>query len=113
MIERILKGSRAIDTEALCIVGGQKVWSIRVDIRAINDDGNLLDACSVAALCGLLHFRKEAVITTGTDTEVLKEQDREPVPLSVHHMPVPVSFALYKGDPEKTNDDLFIILFVK
>ena len=99
MIERILKGSRAIDTEALCIVGGQKVWSIRVDIRALNDDGNLLDACAVAALCGLLHFRKEAVITTGKDTEVVAQEEREPVPLSVHHMPVPVSFALYQGDP--------------
>merc|ERR1719253_529637 len=38
-VERLIKGSRAIDAEALCIVGGQKVWSIRVDVRALDDDG--------------------------------------------------------------------------
>eukprot|EP00929_Paragymnodinium_shiwhaense_P111719 TRINITY_DN80008_c0_g1_i1.p1 TRINITY_DN80008_c0_g1~~TRINITY_DN80008_c0_g1_i1.p1 ORF type:complete len:457 (+),score=133.17 TRINITY_DN80008_c0_g1_i1:114-1484(+) len=94
-IERLLKGSKAIDAEALCIVGGQKVWSIRVDVRALDDDGNLLDVCAIAALCSILHFRKADVEVTGDAAKVYTEQERVPVPLSIHHMPVPVSFALF------------------
>ena len=30
---------------------------MRVDIHAINHDGNLIDACSVAAIAALAHFR--------------------------------------------------------
>lgn len=47
MVERGLRESRAIDTEALCIVAGEKVWSIRVDIHVLDHGGNLTDACSM------------------------------------------------------------------
>lgn len=46
VVERGLRESRAIDTEALCIVAGEKVWSIRVDIHILDHGGNLTDACS-------------------------------------------------------------------
>lgn len=95
LLERLLKGSRAIDAEALCIIGGQKVWSIRVDIRALDDDGNLSDACAVAALAALLHFRKVEVDVQGDRATVFSERERVPVPLSIHHLPVPVTFALF------------------
>jgi len=98
-VERLIKGSRAIDAEALCIVGGQKVWSIRVDVRALDDDGNLGDVCSVAALCSLLHFRKAEVNVQGTTAKAFSEQERVPVPLSIHHLPVPVTFALFEPAP--------------
>lgn len=42
-MERGLRESRAIDTEALCIVAGEKVWSIRLDLHILDDDGNLID----------------------------------------------------------------------
>eukprot|EP00746_Dinoflagellata_sp_MGD_P165248 gnl/MRDRNA2_/MRDRNA2_94407_c0_seq1.p1 gnl/MRDRNA2_/MRDRNA2_94407_c0~~gnl/MRDRNA2_/MRDRNA2_94407_c0_seq1.p1 ORF type:complete len:443 (+),score=110.66 gnl/MRDRNA2_/MRDRNA2_94407_c0_seq1:35-1330(+) len=95
LLERLLKGSRAIDAEALCIIGGQKVWSIRVDVRALDDDGNLSDACAVAALAALLHFRKVDVEVQGDRAQVFTSRERVPVPLSIHHLPVPVSFALF------------------
>lgn len=94
-IERLLRGSHAIDQEALCIVGGQKVWSIRVDVRAMDDDGNLGDACALAALCSLMHFRKLDVEVQGEQAKVFKSEERVPVPLSIHHVPVPVTFALF------------------
>ena len=46
VVERGLRESRAIDTEALCIVAGEKVWSIRVDLHVLDHGGNLTDACS-------------------------------------------------------------------
>lgn len=96
-VERLLRGSRAIDAEALCIVSGQKVWSIRVDVRAMDDDGNLSDVCAIAALCALLHFRKADVEVKGDSAEAFAVEERAPVPLSVHHLPVPVTFALFGG----------------
>src|SRR3989338_9160673 len=35
VIDRSLRGSRAIDTEALCIIAGRKVWSLRVDVHIL------------------------------------------------------------------------------
>jgi len=99
-IERLLKGSRAVDTEALCIQGGVKVWSIRVDVHALNDGGNLLDACAIAALAGLLHFRKCDVEVLDGVGQIVDSQERDPVPLSIHHLPIPVSFALFQGQPQ-------------
>ncbi len=45
VVERGIKESRAIDTEALCIVASQKVWSVRCDMHIIDHDGNLV--CSI------------------------------------------------------------------
>lgn len=101
-IERLLKGSRAIDAEALCIIGGQKVWSIRVDVRALDDDGNLSDVCAIAALCSLLHFRKADIEVSGERAKAYTPAERVPVPLSIHHLPVPVTFALYAADGKGT-----------
>src|SRR4051794_24668796 len=47
VVERGLRESRAIDTEALCIVAGEKVWSIRIDLNIMDHGGNLTDACSI------------------------------------------------------------------
>ncbi|CAK0891677.1 unnamed protein product [Prorocentrum cordatum] len=96
-VERLLRGSRAVDAEALCIVGGQKVWSIRVDIRALDDDGNLADVSAIAALCAVMHFRKADVDVSGESARVYSTEERVPVPLSIHHLPVPVTFALFRG----------------
>jgi len=102
LIERLLRGGRALDTEALCIVGGQKVWNIRVDIRALDDDGNLGDVCAIAALCSLLHFRKSDVEISGDQVQVYSAEERVPVPLSIHHLPVPVTFALFTPSGKET-----------
>jgi exosome complex component RRP45 len=108
-IERLLRGSRAIDTEALCIIGGQQVWSIRVDVRALNDDGNLADACAIAALCSMMHFRKADVEISGGTAKVYSLEDRVPVPLSIHFLPVPVTFALFApGDKEDKQPTVII-----
>jgi exosome complex component RRP45 len=47
IIDRSLRGSKAIDTEALCIVNGKKVWSLRIDLQVIDNDGNILDAAHI------------------------------------------------------------------
>ncbi|KAG2377625.1 hypothetical protein C9374_009141 [Naegleria lovaniensis] len=95
VIDRSLRGSRAIDTEALCIIAGRKVWSLRVDIHILQDDGNVFDCCHLAAIASLLHFRRPEVTIEGDRVIVHTVQDRQPVPLSVHHIPICTSFAFF------------------
>jgi exosome complex component RRP45 len=42
VIERGIRDSHALDTEALCVLAGQKVWAVRVDIHVLDDGGNLV-----------------------------------------------------------------------
>ena len=37
VLERAVRQSRAVDTEALCIVPGEKVWSLRVDVHVLDE----------------------------------------------------------------------------
>ncbi|XP_071087734.1 exosome complex component RRP45-like [Haliotis cracherodii] len=95
LLERCLKESRCVDTESLCVVAGEKVWAIRVDIHALNYEGNLLDAASVAAIAAIAHFRRPDVTVSGEEVTVHSPEERDPVPLSVHHMPICCTFAFF------------------
>ncbi len=53
VIDRGIRESGFIDTKKLVIKKGEKVWTIFVDIYAINDDGNLLDAAGIGAVAAL------------------------------------------------------------
>lgn len=53
IIDRGIRESGFIEFEKLCIVEGEKVWQIFLDIIAMNDDGNLLDVAGLAALIAL------------------------------------------------------------
>jgi len=98
IIEKGLKESRAIDTEALCIISGSKVWSIKTSIHILDDCGNLLDCASVAVIAALLHFRKPDVTVVGNEATVHSVLEREPVPLSIHHTPISITFAFFPNE---------------
>jgi len=53
VVDRGIRESNMIDTKALCITPGQKVYVIFVDIHVIDYDGNLFDAASMAAVSAL------------------------------------------------------------
>jgi len=53
VIDRGIRESGLIDFKALCIKEGEKIWQVFVDIIAINDDGNLLDAAGLASIIAL------------------------------------------------------------
>jgi len=57
ILDRGLRESGFIDFEGLCIKEGEKVWGMYVDIYAINDAGNLMDAAALAALVALADAR--------------------------------------------------------
>ncbi|GAA5999306.1 exosome complex component RRP45 [Rhodotorula paludigena] len=98
LLEKALRRSDAIDREALCIVAGQKVWSIRVDVHFLDDEGNLLDCASIAAMTALRHFRKPDVSVLGEEVTIHSMTERVPVPLAVHHSPMCLTFAFFGED---------------
>ena len=53
VIDRGIRESKAIDFRDLVIRKGEKCWLVQIDICTINDAGNLLDACYLAALSAL------------------------------------------------------------
>ncbi|XP_051475250.1 exosome complex component RRP45 isoform X2 [Apus apus] len=96
LIERCLRNSKCIDTESLCVVAGEKVWQIRLDLHLLNHDGNIVDAASIAGIVALCHFRRPDVSLQGEEVTVYTPEERDPVPLSIHHMPICVSFAFFQ-----------------
>ncbi|XP_062334099.1 exosome complex component RRP45 [Osmerus eperlanus] len=95
-LERCLRNSKCFDTESLCVVSGEKVWQIRVDVHVLNHDGNLMDAASVAAITALSHFRRPDVGIHGEEVTVYGSEERDPIPLSIYHMPICVSFSFFQ-----------------
>jgi len=95
LMERCLKESRCLDLESLCVVAGEKVWEIRVDIHVLNHEGNILDCASIAAISALAHFKRPDVSVQGQEITIHPPEDRDPVGLSLHHMPLLVSFAFF------------------
>ena len=59
LLERLFKSARTVDTESLCILPGEQVWSIRLDVHVLDDCGNVQDAACLAALAALLDFRRQ------------------------------------------------------
>jgi exosome complex component RRP42 len=57
VIDRGIRESKLIDFEKLCIVPGEKVWQVSVDIYAVNNAGNLFDAAGLAAVTALVNAK--------------------------------------------------------
>ncbi len=53
VVDRGIRESGMIDFGKLCIEPGKKVWIVNLDIQAINYDGNLFDAATMASLLAL------------------------------------------------------------
>ncbi|XP_039289513.1 exosome complex component rrp45 isoform X2 [Nilaparvata lugens] len=99
LLEKCIKESHCVDLEALCIVAEEKVWNVRVDMVVLNHEGNLVGCCSVAALSALAHFRRPDVTVDGHTVIVHDPAERELVPLSLHHYPVAIEYAIFEdGD---------------
>jgi exosome complex component RRP42 len=57
VVDRGIRESKTIDFKKLCIVEKEKVWMVYIDLYIMNDDGNMFDASSIAAMSALLETR--------------------------------------------------------
>ena len=108
VIDRIIRESKFIDFEKLCIKEGEKVWAVFVDIYSINDDGNLLDAAGFGAIAAL----KNAKIPSydeKTEKILYGELSKNKIPLSKE---TPLSITIHKigknliVDPTREEEDI-------
>ena len=107
-VESFIRDSRAIDTEALCILAGVKVWSVKVNVDLLNDDGNTFDVVMMAVMASLQHARRPEVTVSGKEVRIHTEDEREPVQLPVHHIPLSVTFALFGAGKPYESDSIAI-----
>ena len=75
LLEKAFRRSRALDTEGLCIVASEKVWQIRIDIRILDHEGNVVDCACIAAITALLNFKRPDVTVSGYDVIVVWQND--------------------------------------
>ncbi|KAJ1613620.1 RRP45-like archaeo-eukaryotic exosomal rnase [Cryptosporidium canis] len=113
-IERVLRETGAIDTEILCILSGVCAWSVKCDIHVLFDDGNLFDACTLATLSGLRHYRYVGADANNflkrLKCEGFRENDYqrlentikklEMIPFNIHHFPLSVSIGYFDNKDE-------------
>ncbi|KAF2015500.1 exoribonuclease [Aaosphaeria arxii CBS 175.79] len=96
ILEKTIRRSNALDTESLCIIAGLKCFALRADVHIIDHDGGLIDASCVAVMAALQHFRRPDVIVEGEKATILSIREREPIPLSILHQPLCVTFSYFE-----------------
>src|SRR3989338_3125198 len=88
ILDRMVRESKFIELEKLCIKEGEKVWNIFIDIYSMNANGNLLDAAGIGVIAALKTARipkydkKEEKVVYGewTDDKIPVKKD---TPLSI------------------------------
>jgi exosome complex component RRP42 len=90
VIDRGIRESKFIDFKKLCIKQGERVWSVMVDMYCINDDGNALDACGIAAVAALkltkvpIFNEETEKVEYGEVSEDLPLKDFTPITMTFH-----------------------------
>jgi exosome complex component RRP42 len=88
VVDRGIRESGAVDFEKLCIVEGEKVWTINVDFYILNNDGNLIDACGIASIAALKTARMPKL--DENNEMVIGEWSKDKVPFV--KIPIPTTF---------------------
>jgi exosome complex component RRP45 len=104
ILEKNIRRSSALDTESLCIIAGSKCFALRTDIHVLNHDGNLVDAACIAAIAALQHFRRPDVSIEGGKVTVYDLREREPIPLSMLHHPLCITFSFFNDGASVLQD---------
>ena len=86
VVDRGIREAKTVDTRKLCLVEGEKVWSVSIDVCTINSAGNLLDASALAAMAALRNAKMPAYDGKAVDYKKLTSQK-----LPIVRMPVSVT----------------------
>ncbi len=80
VVDRGIRHAEAIDLESLCIVPGEKVYTVFIDVYVLDHDGNLFDASALAVMAALLttEIPKAEV---DDDGNVKFKNERMPLPI--------------------------------
>ncbi|EGW32853.1 uncharacterized protein SPAPADRAFT_136976 [Spathaspora passalidarum NRRL Y-27907] len=103
IIEKAVRRSNSLDLESLCIIAGEKVWEITVDLNYLNYDGNFIDVGCFAVMLALHHFKKPDISINGNSIVVHDINERQPVPLSILHIPICLTYSFYNLTDKESN----------
>lgn len=107
VVDRGIRESKFIDFKKLCIKEGEKVWSVLIDIYAINDDGNILDASALASVAALM-VAKMPKYDEKTEKVKFGEFTKDSIPLT-ENIPFTMTFHKIKNklfiDPNRDEED--------
>lgn len=104
-LERTIRHSDALDMESLCIIGGEKVWQIKVRVYVQDGSGgNILDCSMLAAMGALKAFRRPDIsiisvpVGDGLTSKIIMHHsdDREPLPLALQHTPLALTLGVFR-----------------
>lgn len=101
VVDRGVRESGSLDLKKLCIKEGKKMWIVSVDVCAVNDEGNLLDASGLAALAAIEDAVFPELKDLGDDNYEIDYKTKTKNKLPVAKRPVPVT--VYK-----LGDDLIV-----
>lgn len=96
LLHKGIKNSRCIDLESLCIISGEKVWHIQVDVSILNHEGNLIEATSISTLAALAHFRRPECSIEDGNVVIHSFEDREPIRFVLLHYPFLMKYIFLK-----------------
>ena len=86
VVDRGIRESKALDTAALCVTPGELVRLLFVDLHILDYDGNLIDACGIAAMTALASGKIPVLEADGKPTEELMD-------IPIQNLAVPCTFA--------------------
>jgi exosome complex component RRP42 len=92
LVDRAIRESGMINFDSLCITPGEKVWTVIIDVYPINDDGNLIDAATIAAMAALKRTNVPALNEYGKIDYYSKPVGKLPLTPGIE----PVSFTFFK-----------------
>ncbi len=84
LVDRAVRESKIIDLSKLVIKEGEKVWTVFIDLYPINDDGNLIDAATIAAVIALKNAVVPSLNKDGKVDYDIKSDKKLPVSKETH-----------------------------
>ena len=108
ILDRGIRESKLIDFKKLCIKEGEKVWTVYVDIYAVNDAGNLIDVAGLAALIAIATAKMP--VYNEEKNKIEHEWTKESLPLNKENLAF--NMTLFKVDdhiivdPSKEEEDI-------
>lgn len=98
VVDRCLREGKVLDLEKLCIVEGEKVWMIFLDLHVIDYDGNLIDAAVLGSVAALMNTKIPTAKVE--DDEVVVDEENK-IPLAINEKPLMCTLA-------KIGDELIV-----
>ncbi|MCK5185355.1 MAG: exosome complex protein Rrp42 [Candidatus Heimdallarchaeota archaeon] len=91
--DRAIRESKCVNKESLVLISGKKVWILFIDIYVLDHDGNLFDACELAAISAIMNARiPETKIVTDEEGNEDVELLETTTPLKLDYTPISCTF---------------------